>query len=270
MFGFSREKLLEGLRAGLLAFLGVFFAIPVSTVAFRGCAKIDPPGQRPPDSQPDTPEADPTPPSEPIRAIGRVVMSGGYCSGTVIGPPRPDGIVKIVSAAHCFTRVNEKVTFHTLHEPNVRSFQCTVISIDRTSDAAILISDVPQSGLTWVPLATETPPAGTDIWHAGFGRHIPGNVEKGRVLAKPNAKGQTQYWLSVSPGDSGGGIMFNSKGELLSPVCCTTRLDGPGNVWGAAPEVLVKMVLQPANFVDDLKPAEMPAPPLEEAVRPIP
>ena len=227
----------------------------------------------PPATKPDpepAPPPKPEPTKEPIRAVVRVIMSGGYCSGTIVGAPRKDGTVTIVTAAHCLRAVGERVTLHTLHDTgNTRSFAATAIAIDRTADAAILVSESPQPGLPWLPLATETPEVNTAIWHAGFGQDQPGNVEKGRVLAKPNRDGQTQYWLSVSPGDSGGGIMLDSQGRLLSPVCCTTNLAAPGNVWGAAPEVLQRMLSAPASFVGDLQPVAMPTPRhMSEAIEP--
>lgn len=264
---FDRTKLLDAFRQALIVFLGVLLGMPVATVAFRGCWQ---PPQVQPEPKPEPePEPEPQPPGDPVKAIGRVIMSGGYCSGTILGPPRPDKRHMILSAAHCFKGVNEKINFQTLHNAGeVRSFSCTVVAINRQSDVAILVTDDAQPGLPWVKVAKETPPVNTEIFHAGFGRHVPGNVEKGRVLAAPNRDGQVQYWLSVSPGDSGGGIMFTAQGEVLSPVCCTTRLDGPGNVWGGAPEVVNKMLTSPANYSEDLVPVEMPPPPKDEAIAP--
>lgn len=266
-----RERILAAILAAVMALLGIQTATTVS-----GCGKAPPAPECPepkPDPKPDPkpepePEPEPQPPGEPQKAIGRVIMAGGYCSGTILGPPRPDKRHMILSAAHCFKGVNERINFQTLHDiAQVRSFHCTVVAIDRKSDVAILVSDDPQQGLPWVRVADSTPSVNTEIWHAGFGRHNPGNLERGRVLAAPNRDNQVQYWLSVSPGDSGGGIMFNERGEVLSPVCCTTRLDGPGNVWGGSPEVINRMLTSPANFSEDLVPIEMPPPPKDQAIK---
>jgi hypothetical protein len=94
--------------------------------------------------------------------------------------------------------------------------------------------------------------------HCGYGVHIPGNREDGYVVARENADLQVRYRLSVSQGDSGGGIIATATGELLSPVCCTTRLNGVGDVWGASPRVIRSMLTHPAHYSDDLKPIAMP------------
>jgi hypothetical protein len=262
------RSLLIAVLAGVIAMLGGSASTQV-----MGCHRGQPPAVPtcpPTQPAPPEPKPEPSPTDEPIKAIGRIVMSGGYCSGTVVGPLREDGHAVIVSAAHCFKSVNEKCTFHTLHDAGrVRSFPATVIAMDRKSDAAILVSDSPQPDLHWVVMAEKTPPPNSPIWHAGFGRHVPGNVEKGRVLAAPNSDNQVQYWLSVSPGDSGGGILVDANGHLLSPVCCTTRLDAPGNVWGASPEQVQRMLRSPASFLADLVPQQMPAPPAHQAIKPL-
>ena len=95
-------------------------------------------------------------------------------------------------------------------------------------------------------------------WHIVTAAH----VENGQVLAAPNRDEQIRYRLSVSPGDSGGGIMTDASGRLLSPVCCTTCLGCPGDVWGASPTVIKRMIAKPTEFVD-LLPVAMPPPPKE-------
>lgn len=65
------------------------------------------------------------------------------------------------------------------------------------------------------------------------------------------------FSLSVSPGDSGGGICVDGSGRLISPVCCTTHLAAVGQVYGARPEIVRQMLLSPASFVS-LSPMEMP------------
>lgn len=248
-----RDRLLAAIMAFLMALLGMQTATTVG-----GCGKgpaIPECPEPKPDPKPEPkPDPKPEPTKDPIQAIGKVVMGGGYCSGTIVGPPRDDKHWTIISASHCFSRVGEKVTFLTR---SGRSIPCTVIAIDKQSDGAVMMTDTREDDLPWVYLAASTPPAGTKIFHAGFGVHNPANVERGEVRGGPDAKGQTRYWLSVSQGDSGGGIMYTEEGKLLSPVCCTTRLNAPGDVWGASPEKMTAMIATPTNFID-LAPIDMP------------
>lgn len=215
----------------------------------------NPPFPKPPDI--DTPPPDGAP--DPIHSIGKIALQGGYCSGTVIGPRQSDGRWRIVSAAHCFKRAGEDATF--IQRTGV-SRKITCIALDRRADIAICVTDANQGSMAFTYIADRTPAAGTKVMHAGYGRHIPGNVEKGEVLGGPNDDNQVKYHLSVSPGDSGGGIVIDDAGHLLSPVCCTTRLDGPGNVWGGSPEHIRRMIATPTDYIE-LAPIEMPPPPIE-------
>lgn len=193
------------------------------------------------------------------NAIGKIAMQGGYCSGTVIGPRRQDGRWTVVSAAHCFKRAGERATFI---QRSGASHEITVIAIDRNADIAICATGTDVGPMAYTTVAIETPAVGTKIWHGGYGRHVPGNREDGEVRTGPNQNGQVKYHLSVSPGDSGGGICLDTNGSLLSPVCCTTRLDGPGEVWGGSPEQIRRMIATPTDYID-LPPIEMPPPPQE-------
>lgn len=203
----------------------------------------------------DTPPPDARP--DAIQAIGKLVLRSAYCSGTVVGPRRSDGRWLIVSAAHCASRVGEDAVF--VQRDGI-SRKVTCIALDRRPDVSVWSTDTGQGAMPYALIADRTPAAGTDIWHAGYGRDKPGNVERGKVLDGPNNSGQVHYHLSVSPGDSGGGIMIDSSGYLLSPVCCTTRLDGPGEVWGGSPESVRRMIATPTDYID-LPPVEMPPPP---------
>lgn len=112
----------------------------------------------------------------------------------------------------------------------------TIVAYDKRADYAWGVTDANDAVYPHTLLAERTPPVGSRIWHAGYGVHVPGNREEGTVDAPPDSNGQTRYILSVSSGDSGGGIMLDSSGHALSPVCCTSRLSGTGQVWGASPE----------------------------------
>ena len=199
------------------------------------------------------PPPKPAPKPDPWNAICKVVMSGGYCSGTIVGPRRPDGRWHVVSAAHCFKRIGETVQILTR---NGHTLQGTVSAINRQADCAIVIADR-YDDLPFALVAEAVPPLQTPVWHGGYGFDKPGNKEPGVLIAGEDANGQLRYRLSVSNGDSGGGIFTDAEGKLLSPVCCTTRIAGIGDVWGASPTVIRRMLADPTDFLD-VKPVEMP------------
>jgi hypothetical protein len=180
-------------------------------------------------------------------------MQHGYCSGTIVGPRRADGRWHVVSAAHCFTRVGEPVQILTRDGVSV---QATVSAINRSADCAILITEH-YDELPFALVAESVPAIGSAVWHGGYGVHLPGNRESGTLLAGEDANGQLRYRLSVSSGDSGGGIIADADGRLLSPVCCTTRLAGVGDVWGASPTIIRRMIASPTEWLD-LAPVPLP------------
>lgn len=242
------QVIITAVLTATLTILGSLGVVQVS-----GCGKGVLPPVPDPDNPPDTAKPD------PWNAIGKIAMQGGYCSGTTVGPRMQDGRWRIVSAAHCFKQVGETATYVTRQGV---SRKITVMAIDRKADIAICMTDQGQGVMAHTLVAAATPEVGAKIWHGGYGRHIPGNREDGTVLSRPNQDGQVKYRLSVSPGDSGGGIVVDGDGMLLSPVCCTTRLDGPGEVWGGSPEQIRRMLATPTDFID-LPPIEMPPPPKE-------
>jgi hypothetical protein len=222
-----------------------------TTTQVAGCGKgppiIQPPGPPPkPEQKPDA-----------WNAIGKLALQGAYCSGTVIGPPKSDGRWTVVSAAHCVNRVGEHATFI---QRSGTSRNVTCYAINKTADISLWSTDAAQGDMAFTIVARTTPQPGTRVFHGGFGRDQPGNREEGEVVTLPNQDGQVKYHLSVSPGDSGGGICINENGELLSPVCCTTRLDGPGEVWGGSPEMINRMLTVPTEFLE-LPPMKMPPAP---------
>lgn len=220
----------------------------VSVASWKGCsATPSPPTHR-----------DVPPPSKDVTsAIGKIAMSGGYCSGTVVGPRRGDGRWHIVTASHCVKRVGEAVTFLPRSGSAV---PCKVTAIDRRPDIAIIVTDAADIELPYTTIADKSPQEGTPIWHSGFGVDKPGNRENGQVTGFNGDRGQLQYRLSVSPGDSGGGIITDADGKLLSPVCCTTCLGCVGDVWGGSPENIRLLISNPTQFLD-LPPVAMPEPP---------
>jgi len=224
------------------------------TAANLGCIRVLPPDEKRNDKDKAPQPEEDKPAANPCDAVTKIIMSGGYCSATIVGPKREDGRWYLVSAAHCHRRVGEEVTVVLR---NGISFGARVIAINRKSDCSILLTDQRHDKLPWLRIA-DTYEIGDKVFHCGYGVHIPGNREDGYIVAKENADLQIRYRLSVSQGDSGGGIIATKTGELLSPVCCTTRLNGVGDVWGASPRVIRSMITHPTNFLDDLKPISMP------------
>lgn len=228
-----------------------------TVIGWQGCNPPAPPIVGPPPTEP-PPEQPPV--TDPREAVGKLLLQSSFCSATAIGPRRGDGRWNMVSAAHCFRggpgvgRRGQYVTRSGVSIP------VTCVAIDETADIAILITDERYEKIEYVMVAENTPQIGTSIQHHGFGQHIPGNTEQGQVLAAPNQQGQVRYRLSVSPGDSGGGILTTAGGMLLSPVCCTTCLGCVGDVWGGSPERIRRMVSNPTLYID-LPPAVMPPPP---------
>jgi hypothetical protein len=200
------------------------------------------------------PPVAPAPKPDPLNAIVRIGRSGAGCSATIIGPRRADGRYWVLSAAHCCERIGERwqAKFR-----DGRTTGLVVTALNRQADYAWMLTDVDTQVFPFALLAAEDPAPGAKVWHAGYGVHVPGNTEEGEVAAGRNSDGQIEFRLSVSSGDSGGGICLTDKGEVISPVCCTTRLSGPGRVWGASPVVCLRGQAV-AAWVDEWVPTEMP------------
>lgn len=202
----------------------------------------------------DTPPTQTPPAADPRDALGRLVMTGGFCSATPIGPMTKDRRQRLLSAAHCVKAVGEECQFYTRAG---RMVKATVIAVNRQADACLLATEELREPLPYLSVAAETPPVGATVFHAGFGIDQPGNTERGRILQRDTGGGQVMFEMSVSPGDSGGGICLDSSGAVVSPVCCTTRLAQVGQVYGARPEVVRQMMVSPASFTD-VPPMRMP------------
>ena len=230
----------EPWRSILVAVLTALLTILGGREAVKfGCIRVPPAPPAPPgvpDDNDDNQQTPDEPPAKnPCDAIVKVIMSNGYCSGTIIGPKPKNGMWTIVSAAHCFSRTGEKVEFVT--RAGVTG-TATVIAINRKADCAILRTSEIKGSLPYLRISIQNPKIGDAVFHCGYGTHIPGNREDGVVIGDEDVNGQIRYRLSVSHGDSGGGIIASTSGELLSPVCCTTRIAGVGDVWGASPRVI--------------------------------
>lgn len=112
----------------------------------------------------------------------------------------------------------------------------TVVNFNRGADWSWMVTDGNNTVLPHALIAERSPAVGTPIWHAGFGVDVPGNREDGAILAAPDGNGQLRMRLSVSSGDSGGGIVIDADGRVVSCVCCTTRRGALADVWGSSPE----------------------------------
>lgn len=207
-----------------------------------------PPGTLPPG----TPSPDRPP--DPPNAIVRLSFRGVGCSATVIGPRRQDGRWWILTAAHCCERIGQNGTIRFL---DGRVTGVTVQSFDRRSDVAWMTTDNNTELYPFALLAPASPPIGTRVWHAGYGVDRPGNKEAGEILSGPDSNGQLKMKLNVSSGDSGGGIVWNDRGEIVSAVCCTAGRGQFTDTWGVSPEA-AQRAKPTAMVMDDWVPLEIP------------
>lgn len=204
-----------------------------------GCPEPKP---LPPGPQPQPPP-NPLPPVKPPpedsapegaatvqKAIGKIRFGTSGCTATVIHPRRPDGRWDVLTAAHCLPAGAAKGTM-TLRDG--RSFAVSVASRHVTPDLAWLVAET-KDALPSARLAQKDPAPGTKVFHWGFGTDQPGNQEHGTLQQARNGQGQLQFWLSVSPGDSGGSIIDAQTGEVLASVCCTAGLARPAQMWGGS------------------------------------
>ncbi len=171
-------------------------------------------------------------------AIGKIQFGNAGCTGTIIGPVRSDDkTLQILTAAHC-VRVGDRGKM-SLKDGRILEVKC--VSRDADSDAAWLTAANPGGNIPYALLAEQLPSDGELVWHQGYGIDKPGNRESG-VFRGITANGkQAEFSLSISPGDSGGGILLDRAGRVVSPVCCTTRLSGVGRVFGATPEASARI-----------------------------
>lgn len=172
------------------------------------------------------------PPNKAEEAIGRITFGKSGCTATVIGPIFDDDRqIAALTAAHCVALGQRgKMTLK-----DGRTFDVVCVARDASSDCAWLTAARPEGYIPYLLLADDPPPPGSKVWHQGYGIDRPANREWGSFTATAPTRNQLRYRLSVSPGDSGGGIVCDATGKVLSPVCCTTRLSGTGDVWGASP-----------------------------------
>lgn len=207
-------------------------------------------------------EADPKTPPPPVKpdllnprkAIVRLSFAGKGCTATVIGPRRPDGRWDILTASHCTDPVGGKGRIIT---QDGNALAVTVTARDTTPDLTWLVTDASDLELSYALLADRMPAIGSKVWHAGYGTDRPGNVETGEVASGELRNGMVTFNLSVSPGDSGGGIFDAESGRLLGAVCCTSGMARKAAMYAGGPLAAARLRPGRASWRDDT-PATMP------------
>lgn len=185
------------------------------------------------------PKPNPTPPNpdnakpDPAKALGKIRFGNAGCTATVVGPRRPDGKWDVLTAAHCVTGEGQRGTL-TLKDG--RTLGIKVVAHHKTPDVAWCVTDDVIADMPFAKLAEKNPDVGTAVWHMGYGIDKPGNREEGSITAAENGDGQLRMALSVSSGDSGGGIFRVDTNELVSVVCCTSGMAQKVSMWGGSTE----------------------------------
>lgn len=210
----------------------------------------------PPVVPPAVPPAIPPAVPDAAAAIGRIQFGAAGCTATVIEPRRPDGRYDVLTAGHCVTGTGQK---GTLVLKDGRRLGVTAVRRDPLpsgSDLCWLVTDDPGSApLPVARLAAVLPAAGTPVWHQGYGVDRPGNRESGTVVGNWQ-NGQLEFRLSVSSGDSGGGIFRADTNELVAAVCCTRARGLFTSMYGG--HALSARSLRPGAVADEWEPLPLP------------
>lgn len=171
----------------------------------------------------------PGPKLDARAALCKLRVGSSGCTATVIGPRREDGRWDILTAAHCITG---PAMTGTITDSAGKSHRVVRTARDTRADICWLRTVESADLPAYAELSKEIPAVGVKIWHAGFGIDTPGNLERGTVYAAPNSDKQLPMRLSVSSGDSGGGIFREDNNELVANVCCTMSRGAMAPVWG--------------------------------------
>ncbi len=205
------------------------------------------------------PKPDPKPPEggklDPVNALGRIRFGNAGCTATVIGPRRPNGKWDVLTAAHCVNGVGQK---GTISLKDGRTLGLRVVTHHKGPDVAWCVTDDEIADLPYALIAAKNPEPGTAIWHMGYGVDKPGNREDGTVAQGENAQGQLRMTLSVSSGDSGGGIFRSDTNELISVVCCTSGMARKVSMWGCSAEVAQKTRPRATDTDETWEPVPIP------------
>lgn len=195
------------------------------SVEFEQCCQDKKPPTQPP--EPKTPKSK----ANPEKAIGKIQFGDAGCSATVVAPRRSDGRWDVLTAAHCVSAIGQRGKLYT---QDGRALGVSVVSIHENQDLCWLVTDDKIEEMEYAEIASDDPQPKVKIWHKGYGIDKPGNRESGEVVASADSNGQLRFLLSVSSGDSGGGIFREDTGELISAVCCTTQKGAKASVWGGS------------------------------------
>ena len=232
------------------------------TVEIESCCEKVPP------VPPKPKEKDPPAPKKPdaVQALGRIQFGNAGCTATVIGPRRADGKWDVLTAAHCVTNVGVGAK-GSMKLKDGRTIAVKVANIHEGPDCSWLVTeDATLADLAFAEIAAANPAPGTKMWHRGYGVDKPDNREDGTVTVGENGDGQIEMSISVSSGDSGGGMFRDDTDELIAVVCCTTAKGQRARVWGCSAEVARK--LRPKGASEELEagwtPVEIPKRELDE------
>ena len=203
---------------------------------------------------------DPVPPPgagklDPEKALGRIRFGNAGCTATVIGPRRADGHWDVLTAAHCISGVGQR---GTLTLTDGRSFGIRSVAQQKTADVTWCVTEDEVADLPYAVIAEKNPDPGTAVWHRGFGIDQPGNREEGAIAERENNQGQLRMILSVSSGDSGGGIFRADTNELVAVVCCTSGMAQKVSMWGCSAEMARKTRPQPTSREETWVPLPIP------------
>jgi hypothetical protein len=216
------------------------------SVTIESCTPVPPVPPKP------DPKPDPKPPEggklDPVNALGRIRFGNAGCTATVIGPRRPDGRWDVLTAAHC---VNGEGQRGTMALKDGRNLAITVVAHHKTPDVCWCVTDEAVEKMPFALIAEKNPEVGTAVWHMGYGVDNPGNREDGTIAERENGQGQLRMILSVSSGDSGGGIFRADTNELVSVVCCTSGMARKVSMWGCSAEVARRTRPKPADNADE-------------------
>lgn len=246
-------------RERIIQFAAALFAATLAAFAAR-YGIVLPPLPPPVPVEPSKPAPMPPGPeqqggkADAAAAIVRLSFKGVGCSATVIGPRRPDGRWWVLTAAHCSESPGQHGTIRFL---DGRTAGVVVQSRDVKSDCCWMVTESNSETYPFALLAARSPAVGDPVWHASYGVDRPGNKERGQVSALPDDNGQVRFLLSVSSGDSGGGIVVDSAGDVVGAICCTSARGQKASVWACSPEAALRA--QPTVMVlDDWVPIEVP------------
>jgi hypothetical protein len=195
-------------------------------------------------------DADPPfePPGGKEQALGaRCTLRQGnaMCTGTLLSGVDADGSRLVLSASHC----GSGSTFRVSIGDTVYSGR--VVARSEISDLVLLqvSGEIPRAGVgVWDGELSR----GESVWHAGYGRDVPGNVEEGIYAGVVNLAGDrvmSKFTMSASPGDSGSGIFSTSQNKIVSVVCCVNRF--PATVTYGGSVAAIRMLLASVGYREE-------------------